>query len=151
MCFQPGLALGRGLAVPGVRGRRRMGGQVAPQGVEAYLPVVQRVEGASPAGAVGAVDAPIGDCGAVADGAQRGDGEPIFGPGVLVPSDRTWAAGSEVVQDQGDGRTGSVRGPATVAGAVTADVMDGTAQGNDVPGTACTDWRRGNGEGEDLA
>lgn len=68
-----------------------------------------------------------------------------------MPSDRTWAAGSEVVQDQGDGRTGGVRGSAAVAGAVATDVMDGAVQGDNVLGTAYSDLRRGNGEGEGLA
>ena len=109
-----------------------MGGQVTPQGIEAYLPIVQRVKGTSPAGAVGTVDIPVGDCGAVTDGAQRGNGEPVFGPGVLVAAEGTWAASGEVVQDQGDGRTGGVRGTATVAGAVAADLMDGAVHANKV-------------------
>jgi len=59
-----------------------MGAQVAAQGSRPHLPVVAGVAGTAPAGAVGAIEVPVGDGGGIAHRALRGDGGPGFGPGL---------------------------------------------------------------------
>ncbi len=128
-----------------------MGDQVAPQRIQAYLPVVEGVERTPPAGAVRAVQVPVGDCGAVADGAQWGNGGPAFGPGVLIAAWGAWAAGSQVPLDQEDGRAGGVGGPAAVAGTVATDMMYRAVQANEVAGTIDGDREAEAGKRQSLA
>ena len=128
-----------------------MSGQVAPQGVHPDQPIVAGVEAAPPAGAVGAVETPVGNRGAIADGAQWGDGDPALRPGVGVAAEGARAAGGQVLLDQRDGWAGGAGGSAAVAGAVAPDVVDRAVEADEVAGPGEGHLGRGDGKGEGLA
>ena len=111
-----------------------MRGQVAAKGVHPHQPIVAGIESATPAGAVRAVDVPVGQRGAIADGANRGDAQPTLRPGILVPAEGALAAGGQVLLDQGNGRAGVLRGAAAIADAVTADLMERAVEIDHIPG-----------------
>jgi hypothetical protein len=137
--LQPGpLLLGR-LAVPGVAGLGWVRGQITAKGVHPHQPIVAGIESAPPAGAVRTVDVPVGQRGAIADGAKRGDAQPRLRPGILVPAERALSAGGQVLLDQGNGRAGELRGAAAIADAVTADVVEHAIDIDHIPGPVRAD------------
>jgi len=122
--LQPGPLLLRRLSIPGVAGLGRVRGQIAAKGVHPHQPIVAGVEGTPPARAVRAIDVPVGQRGAIADGANRGDAQPTLRPGILVPAQRALSASGQVLLDQGNGLTGVLRGAAAITDAVAADLME---------------------------
>jgi hypothetical protein len=128
-----------------------MSGQGAPQGFHSHHPVMAGVEGAPPTGAVGTIEVPVWERGAIADGAQRGNGYPDLGPRRFVAAEGARAAGGQVVLDEAQGRAGGVGSSAAVAGAVTADTMDGAVHVDQVEGAVHSDQGRGNGKSERFA
>lgn len=149
MGFQPGAAFFFGCIVPGVSRFWPMGGQVAPQGVHAHQPeVLATGQAAPPAGAGAAVQVAIRDGGTVTDWTQWGDPDPALGPGRFVAAERAWATGGEVVLNERNGRAGELRGAATFAEAVAADVMDGAVHQDEVMYSTDRDLGRWDGRGE---
>lgn len=59
---------------------------------------------------------------------------------------RTLAAAGQIVLNEGNGRTGALRGAAAVADAITADVMGCAVQAHDVVGFVDGDLRRWSGK-----
>jgi hypothetical protein len=63
-----------------------------------------------------------------------------------VTARRTLAAAGQIVLNEGNGRTGALRGATAVADAITADVMGRAVQAHDVVGFADGDLRRRSGK-----
>jgi len=60
-------------------------------------------------------------------------------PGILVPAERALAAGGQVLLAQGNGRAGELRGAATIANAVAADLMEHAIDIDHIPGPVRAD------------
>ena len=75
----------------------------------------------------------------------------MFGPRVLVAAWGAWAAGGQVLLDQGYDRAGGAGRPAAVASPVAMDMMYRAVQANDVAGTIDSDGEAEAGKRQGLA
>ena len=127
MGFHPRLAFFFGCVVPRVTGLRRVGGEVASEGVHPHHPeMLVAGEAAFPARSGPAVEISVRDSGAVANGALRGNGCPGLGPGGFIAARGTLAAIGQVGLDEGSGSTGALWCAAAGADAITAHAVDRT-------------------------
>jgi hypothetical protein len=134
MCFEPGLAVVWRCVVPWVPRRRGVCRQPAAEGLGSNHPVVEiAAGGALPAGASGAVEVAVKDCGRAADWAlRRGDGPGLW-PCLFGARERFSVAGCGVPLVRYHSGAEEFQGVGAVADEVTRYLIGGAGE---VDGTA---------------